>query len=82
MESVVSEVFDSRAEIVSSVGGSATCFAYPYGEDDPALRRIVGAAGYRFAFSRRPARWTNDDHPLAVPRRVVGQTTTLDELVE
>lgn len=57
----------SREAIGRELGLDVSLFAYPYGEDPPAGREAVRAAGFRAAFTvRASSEWDFD--PLSIPR--------------
>ncbi|RMF78468.1 MAG: polysaccharide deacetylase family protein [Nitrospirae bacterium] len=47
------EIAGSREELEARLGVEIPYFAYPYGKEDPAVRDLVVAAGYRAACSTR-----------------------------
>ncbi len=56
-------------------------FAYPYGDEDPAVRHLVGGCGYRLAVTCREGRSTLWDPPLALPRIEVSGLDTFADFV-
>ncbi|HVS00991.1 MAG TPA: trifunctional glycosyltransferase/class I SAM-dependent methyltransferase/polysaccharide deacetylase [Thermoanaerobaculia bacterium] len=61
-------------EILSeALGELVEAFAYPYGDTDPAVRRLVESCGYTYGLSTRPGRCRFEDPLLDLPRiEVVG----------
>lgn len=70
-ESVVAELFESRAELESHLRQAVRAFAYPYGVSGPAVQLLTGAAGYWYAMTQRDGRWTARENLLALPRQQV-----------
>jgi peptidoglycan/xylan/chitin deacetylase (PgdA/CDA1 family) len=64
------ELLAARREIERQIAQPVTLLAYPHGASNPALRLAAWAAGYRYAFSTRPACLSADEavHRYAVPR--------------
>lgn len=57
----------SRETLTRILGEAPAIFAYPYGEDPPAAREAVSAAGFSLAFTVREDRaWDGD--PRSIPR--------------
>src|SRR5579864_216899 len=65
------EVESSRDLIRSRLGVAPAAFAYPFGDVDDRVRRIVEAAGFRGAVTTRPGSCGPDAHPLLLPRLMV-----------
>lgn len=67
-DEVTAELVRSRHAIWENLSTSCTLFAYPNGDMSPAVRELVGKAGYQLAFSTRNGVWFRGSDPLAVPR--------------
>ncbi len=67
-EQIVVEAARCRSIIQRKLGVSVYAFAYPYGDEDPAVHHLVEGCGFRFGLSCRPGRSTFDDDPLALRR--------------
>ncbi len=64
---LVDECLRSRATLERELGIEISLFAYPFGEDGPAAKAAVRAAGYTRAFTVRPSmEWDGD--LLSIPR--------------
>jgi peptidoglycan/xylan/chitin deacetylase (PgdA/CDA1 family) len=67
------EVADSRAVLQDLLGHEVPGFAYPFGDEDPAVVEAVAAAGYREAVRADTGAPSTSAHPeLTVPRSYVG----------
>ncbi|MDQ3517256.1 MAG: polysaccharide deacetylase family protein, partial [Gemmatimonadota bacterium] len=78
---VVRECAGARAAIVRAIGRPVTSIAYPYGEEDEAVRHLAGACGFAMGMSSRPALATVRDPLLALPRVEVTGFDGLREFV-
>jgi peptidoglycan/xylan/chitin deacetylase (PgdA/CDA1 family) len=78
---VADEAARSRAELEERLGGGIGAFAYPYGDADPAVCHLVGAAGYRAGVTCRFARSGLRDDPMALPRVEVSGLAGFDAFV-
>src|SRR5262249_247819 len=65
---MVRELFLSRAVLKERLGTAVDTIAYPFGSNDGVVRHLVGAAGYRYAFTTEAARAGRDHHRLGLPR--------------
>jgi len=65
---IAREAIGSREEIERHLGGTVSSFAYPYGDEDDAVRHIVGAAGFQYGLTCRPGAANRSDPWLALPR--------------
>jgi peptidoglycan/xylan/chitin deacetylase (PgdA/CDA1 family) len=61
------EIFDSRAKIEDRAGVPVTAFAYPYGDSDSYVRRLVARA-HRLACGTALRFLQPDDNPFELPR--------------
>lgn len=66
------EIADSRARCAALTGAIPDAFAYPYGNMDAFLERLVGEAGFACACSTEPTPVEPESRPLALPRIQVG----------
>jgi peptidoglycan/xylan/chitin deacetylase (PgdA/CDA1 family) len=72
---VVREAAGSRAAIEERLGTPITAFAYPYGDEDEAIRHLVGASGFAFGLTCAPGMATWRTPLLGLPRiEVTGDT--------
>jgi peptidoglycan/xylan/chitin deacetylase (PgdA/CDA1 family)/GT2 family glycosyltransferase len=67
-EDVVREAARSRAILSRGLGVPVDAFAYPYGDLDDAVRRLVGATGYTYGLTCNAELSKYDDDLLALPR--------------
>jgi len=65
---VAYEAAESRRTIERELGIEVQTFAYPYGDRNQAVDRIVGATGIPLAFSTRSYLMHVNDAPLSLPR--------------
>jgi peptidoglycan/xylan/chitin deacetylase (PgdA/CDA1 family)/GT2 family glycosyltransferase/SAM-dependent methyltransferase len=80
-EDVVREAIRSRARLERELGGTVDAFAYPYGDLDPAVRRLVGACGYDYGLAAGGGRARLADDPLELPRLEISGEHTLADFV-
>jgi peptidoglycan/xylan/chitin deacetylase (PgdA/CDA1 family) len=78
---VTREAARSRSILTDALGAPPLAFAYPYGDRNPAVRELVGASGYAYAFSTRSHRSRYTDDLLDLPRIEVGERCRLEEFV-
>ncbi len=62
------EAARSKRRLEDVLGKPVEYFAFPYGRNSLLTRRAVAAAGYRYAFTTRPALVGSVVDPMAVPR--------------
>jgi peptidoglycan/xylan/chitin deacetylase (PgdA/CDA1 family) len=75
------EATRSREVLDRTLGGPIEAFAYPYGDTDPAVRRLVGASGYTYGLSTRPGRCRFEDPLLDLPRIEVAGGDSFERFV-
>ena len=78
---VVREATASRAAIQREIGVRVTAFAYPHGDEDPAVQHLVGACGYLYGLSCRPGASALADPLLALRRIEVRGDDTLADFI-
>ena len=78
---VVREGARSRVILERRLGGPINAFAYPYGDHDQVVRHLIGACGYLFGLSCRPALSGFEDSLLALPRVEVSGADRLQEFI-
>lgn len=64
---VLSDILDAQAEIDEQLGTQAKHFAYPYGEYDPQLEKLLEEHGF-LAFAQHSGPWTAATSLTAIPR--------------
>jgi peptidoglycan/xylan/chitin deacetylase (PgdA/CDA1 family) len=74
------ELGGSRLLLRERVGVEADAVAYPNGEISDAVIEAAAAAGYRLGFTTEARHARKADHPLALPRILVGRRDTLPVL--
>jgi peptidoglycan/xylan/chitin deacetylase (PgdA/CDA1 family) len=67
-EAFLAELQDCKARLEAMVGVPVVYFAYPNGSYDVGVMDAVAAAGYRAAFTTRPAATLSASTPFALPR--------------
>jgi peptidoglycan/xylan/chitin deacetylase (PgdA/CDA1 family) len=80
-DEVVLEAARSRAALEDRLGRPVAAIAYPYGDHDPVVRHLVGAAGLRVGVTCEPRHSHLRDDPLALPRIEIEGADRLAELV-
>jgi peptidoglycan/xylan/chitin deacetylase (PgdA/CDA1 family)/SAM-dependent methyltransferase len=78
---VVHEGAHSRALLERELRVPVQAFAYPYGDMDQVVQHLIGACGYVFGLSCRPALSGFQDPLLALPRIEVTGSDSLQEFV-
>jgi peptidoglycan/xylan/chitin deacetylase (PgdA/CDA1 family) len=76
-EAAGAEIWESKGELEEHLGRPVTVFAYPAGLFGERERRLVGAAGFRFAVSCEPGLNGPATHPLALRRRQIDARDSL-----
>jgi peptidoglycan/xylan/chitin deacetylase (PgdA/CDA1 family)/glycosyltransferase involved in cell wall biosynthesis len=76
---VVREAAQSRAIIERELGIPITTFAYPYGDLDSVVQRLIGTCGYDIAVSCRPGYSSFQDPLLQLARIEIEGTDSLEE---
>jgi peptidoglycan/xylan/chitin deacetylase (PgdA/CDA1 family)/SAM-dependent methyltransferase len=79
-EDVAREAARSRTALLRELGVEPIAIAYPYGDVDAGVRRIVGGVGYGYGVTVEGRRARLVDDPLELPRIEVMDTFTADEL--
>jgi peptidoglycan/xylan/chitin deacetylase (PgdA/CDA1 family)/SAM-dependent methyltransferase len=81
VEEVAREAARSRAAIIRELGVDPVAIAYPYGDVDAGVRRIVGGIGYGYGVTTEGRRASLLDDPLDLPRIEVTSTFTTGDLL-
>lgn len=70
-QEATAQIGQSRARIEDMLGEEVTSFAYPYGGENGATRKIVEAAGYKYAVTTERRRARSADDPFGIPRLTI-----------
>ena len=81
LDEVAREASRCRAELVEQLGHPVRAFAYPYGDSDPAVARMVGACGFEFAVTTAGFPASASLPMLSLPRINVPGTASFDAFV-
>ncbi|MEJ5018468.1 polysaccharide deacetylase family protein [Ochrobactrum vermis] len=73
----ISQIRQSRIKIEDLLGSEVTSFAYPYGGENAATRKIVEAAGYKNATTTEKRRARSTDDPFGIPRLTIRRNDIL-----
>lgn len=73
-EQLAGELRDARLRLSEMVAGPVLDLAYPFGQDNPAVRQAAKAAGYRMAFTAWHAA---PEDPMHLPRRPIAGTDSM-----
>ncbi len=76
---VIHEASHSRIIMEQELSIPITIFAYPYGDLDPLVQRLIGSCGYDIAVSCRPGYSSFQDPLLQLARIEISGTDTLEE---
>jgi peptidoglycan/xylan/chitin deacetylase (PgdA/CDA1 family) len=76
---VIREGTQSRIIMERELGIPITTFAYPYGDLDPLVQRLIGTCGYDVAVSCRPGYSNFQDSLLQLARIEISGTDSLPE---
>ncbi len=68
----------SRERLEHALSRSVTAFAYPYGDNDPVVRHVIGSAGYTYGLSCRPGPAGLYEPLLDLPRIEIAGGDTLE----
>lgn len=79
-EQVTEEGRRSKAALERGLGRPVETFAYPYGDVDPEVVRLIGGCGYRFGLTCRVSPASRTDPPLELPRIEVGGSDSVADL--
>ena len=74
---VAESVERSRALLESWTGQAVLHFAYPNGNHDATVRRVVAETGHRSAVALGKRLWTRGTDPMALPRIAIGRYESL-----
>ena len=74
---IVREGAKSRAILERGLGKPVKCFAYPYGNVDKIVEKLVGAIGYTYGVSYESKFSNFEDSLLLLPRMQVTTENTL-----
>ena len=76
---IVREAARSVAILTKGLGQPVNCFAYPFGDHDAAIARLVGACGLNYCVTCRSALAELTDPLTMLPRlEVVGEASMKD----
>jgi peptidoglycan/xylan/chitin deacetylase (PgdA/CDA1 family) len=75
---LVAEGRCSKAALERELGQTIVTMAYPYGENNLLVRRVMAACGYLGAVTTLPNLSRLGDNPLALPRQLVDGGDDLD----
>jgi peptidoglycan/xylan/chitin deacetylase (PgdA/CDA1 family)/SAM-dependent methyltransferase len=81
LDEVVREVSRCRAELVEQLGHAVRAFAYPYGDFDLAVARMVGGCGFEFALTVEGYAASASVPMLTLPRMNVAGTDSFEAFV-
>jgi peptidoglycan/xylan/chitin deacetylase (PgdA/CDA1 family) len=70
-EDVLEELSKSRQIVAEKLGAQVKAFAYPNGDWDDRVRRLVKKAGYSCAFTTRPGWHQEGDDPFVIRRILI-----------
>ncbi len=73
----IAQIHQSRTRIEDVLGSEVTSFAYPYGGENAATRKIVEAAGYTNATTTEKRRARPTDDPFGIPRLTIRRNDML-----
>ncbi len=73
----IAQIQQSRTKIEDLLGSEVTSFAYPYGGENAATRKIVEAAGYKNATTTEKRRARSTDDPFGIPRLTIRRNDIL-----
>jgi len=76
-QDATSQIQQSRIKIEDLLGSEVTSFAYPYGGENAATRKIVEAAGYKNATTTEKRRARSTDDPFGIPRLTIRRNDIL-----
>lgn len=71
-EGVRRQILEAQASIKKELGVTPTVFAYPYGEFDPAIEKIVSDLGFAAAAGQQSGVIAPDEDMFALPRFPMG----------
>ena len=81
LDEVVREASRCRAELVEQLGHLVRPFAYPYGDTDAAVARMVGACGFEYGVTTAGYAASASIPMLSLPRIDVPGTSSFDDFV-
>src|SRR5699024_5789182 len=71
------QVHESRDQLEQWLGAPVEAFCYPYGDESPAIRKMVEAAGYSNATTTERGLVRPDDDIFGLPRSTVARSTNI-----
>jgi len=77
LEQAQREIIESKQKLEALFGFPLLSFAYPYGEENAAMRRFVGEAGYSYAVTTERGQAGADNAILALPRHSIRRNDTV-----
>ncbi|HYI98573.1 MAG TPA: trifunctional glycosyltransferase/class I SAM-dependent methyltransferase/polysaccharide deacetylase [Thermoleophilaceae bacterium] len=81
LDEVVREASRCRAQLVEQLGHLVRPFAYPYGDTDAAVARMVGACGFEYGVTTAGYAASASIPMLSLPRIDVPGTSSFDDFV-
>jgi len=71
----------SKARLEAEIGRTVDLFAYPFGDQDLAVRRAMAASGFVAAVTTGPGLSRLGDNPMALPRQLVAAHDGMDTFI-
>jgi len=65
------QISQSKQELENILGQEVISFAYPYGEENPLMRRLVRQAGFQYGVTTAQRRANTHEDPFGVPRYTI-----------
>ena len=75
------DLLESQRLLEQGLDSTVTAIAYPFGEADPAVRRLAGAVGYLLGLTVRARPSSVLDDPLSVPRLEIRGDESFDQFL-
>lgn len=71
------QIVENKQKLEDELGEPLISFAYPFGDENEAVRSIVKTAGYKFAVTTKKARANAHDNDFALPRHSIRRNDTI-----
>lgn len=71
------QIIENKDKLEEQLGEKLTSFAYPFGDENEAIRKIVKTAGYKFAVTTKKARARGHEDDFELPRHSIRRNDTI-----
>ncbi|MCT6918933.1 MAG: polysaccharide deacetylase family protein, partial [Bifidobacteriales bacterium] len=71
------QIIENKAKLEEELGSPIISFAYPFGDENEAIQKIVKNAGYRYAVTTVKSRARGNEGDFELPRHSIRRNDTI-----